>query len=196
VGEMIRISVLLVIMAANPSVAQTFADSLGIAWNTSIEEVRGLSIQLEKSDKEGRFTYYNTKQLPINRYVDADYSLTFDNEYKLQKITIKVPIILNDFDGEKGKNLYQEIKTELLAKYGKPIIKMEEVGKGTGQFAFYQCLKATGCGHWASTFESAEEVVIIEIKGKGIGHGYIQLTVEGPYWLDALYENKMQYSQR
>lgn len=182
---------LLAPVVAMPSLA--FADApFGLTWGMSKVEVEDLGVTLLDGNKERNLEIYQANELPIDLSNAEFYSLIFDENQGLQKVTMVSDTISSDAYGREGKSAYDRIKTALTDKYGAPSNDYNFIGLKLWDEPdeFYQCLAYDGCGGWASFFENNEtgEVTALTLRGLRRGEGYLTLAYEGPGWAAALDE--------
>lgn len=96
--------------------------------------------------------------------------------------------VTNDITGSSGKKLYFKAKDSLTKKYGEPKA-YEQIGTKLYKKydEFYQCLRYAGCGMWTSLWQRPEGgMVLVELKGKVRGTGYLSMSYESKKWSDVL----------
>lgn len=168
------------LMIASSVRAQFGNDAMfGLTWGMSPKEVQSRGVVLTKKSSDGTIEVYSAKSLPKN-ISDVDfYTLVFANG-RLVKLSAAGETITNDQLGSEGKERYQTLKQTLTEKYGKPSDSSEIFGvklyKDSDEF--YQCLRYSGCGMWASLYKTSDRVISVELKGLGPGRGYISVVAE------------------
>ena len=169
----------------------------GLKWGVGVDDLRNQGIELQKKRAEGRLEIFSAKSLPKNLSIAEYYILYFDQEFGLQKIVMFSEDITDDAFGSKGKEIYDDIKSKLKNKYGKPasteimgLYLFDEPDE------FYQCLSYDGCGIWASFFAvDKEQIVAVEIEGTRRGHGFIKLAYEGSKWSESVHARRAELSK-
>lgn len=172
----------------------------GLRWGMTPIQVQALGVTLIKTENDRGLDLYHTTSLPKN-ISDADsYSLIFSNG-RLVKLWVVTKNITEDPTGAKGKERFGAFRSAIAAKYGESTHNTQIAGVALYKEwdEFYQCLAYSGCGMWASFFETSDKVVGIEIKGIRRGIGYIEITAEAkPQFHEALqvYKNRQKTSDK
>ena len=115
--------------------------------------------------------------------------LVFDHEFGLVKTHWASEPIERDANGNKGMQLFKELKTKFTKQYGTPQETHEETSVKLQGFIgdFYQCLQEKTCGPWVSIWETPEGgVIILELVGLDESVGFVQMTHQGPNLGDTL----------
>ena len=176
-----------IIMLSTNSMAAGEA-MFGLNWGETVEKIKEQNIELEKFGNENNITYYKTNSLPENFSDIEVYILIFDDYLGLVKVFLQSKDFENDIYGSNGKDRFNKIRQILKEKY-----KMKDEARFIGQKLydesdeFYQCLNYKGCGYWASTFETSNKFILLELIGKKRGVGFYELSVEAvPEWKQTL----------
>ena len=154
-----------------------YAAPFGLEWGMPKEQVTMMGVKLTPS--ESVKDAYWAKNLPKKLSDAQAYSLNFKQGLGLIKAIAVTGDITMDVYGSKGKERYNQLKTVIANKYGKPKVDLEWSALGPTSIndeQFYQCLKL-GCGHWFSEWqdEITNASIRLEIRGISRGTGYILL---------------------
>jgi hypothetical protein len=164
----------------------------GLKWGMSRAEVQKLGVSLESKEEGNGIATYRTASLPKN-LSDIDFYILFFANDRLVKISAVGDTIENDPSGREGKERYEALKASLTDKYGSG--KSSEI-TGVSLYKdydeFYQCLNYSGCGMWATIFNTEDRVMLVEIEGVGRGTGYITIKAESVPEFSAALNDKRQ----
>jgi hypothetical protein len=151
----------------------------GLRWGMTPAEVRAIDVTLTKSKGDRNLEIYRTTSLPRNVSDTESYSLMFADG-RLVKLWAVGKNIVNDPTGSNGKERFEALRSALTEKYGKPTSNAQTTGNKLYRESdeFYQCLAYSGCGVWASIYETSEKVVSVELKGMSRGTGFLDITAE------------------
>ena len=155
-----------------------YAAPFGLEWGLSKEQVTAMGVKLTPLDPTEES--YATKTLPKNLSDGKYYLLAFMQGFGLVEIRVLTSSITNDVYGSKGKERYNELKTAIVNKYGKPS-KEWEWTDGSRLYddsdQFYECLRSPPCGLWASAWgNDTDGMILLEIASDKPGVGYISLS--------------------
>ena len=172
----------------------------GLRWGMTPAQVQAFGVTLINTENDRGLDLYKTTSLPKNVSDAESYSLTFFNG-RLVKLWVVTKNITGDPTGAKGKERFGAFRSALAAKYGESAHNRQISGVAlyTEWDEFYQCLAYSGCGIWASIFETNDKIVGIEIKGLRRGTGYIEITAEAkPQFHEALqvYRNRQKTTDK
>lgn len=172
---------------------------LGFRWGMSIQDVRAVGSKLEKKEADRNLEIYEASTVPKPLSDFETYMLTF-SDGKLVKVSVIGKDISGDPTGSNGKERFGALQHVLSEKYGKPK-NYQTIGNKLykDRDEFYECLKYSGCGVWASSFENKEKTIVLEINGLRRGVGYLRIAAEAnPQWSDALkvYKSKKASSDK
>lgn len=160
----------------------------GLRWGMSVSEIKVSGATLTKTKAERNLETYKATSLPKNISDAESYLLIFSNG-KLVKLRAVSKDIDGDPTGSRGKERFEAIRSSLTQKYGVPTVNYQSTGIKLYKDAdeFYQCLAFSGCGMWASAYETKDKMVSVELKGLRRGTGFIDITAEAvPQWDKAL----------
>jgi len=107
----------------------------------------------------------------------------------VQRISMLGETITDDPSGIRGLERYNNYKSALAKRYGKPADTYEYQGQDLYLAAdeFYECLDHSGCGSYMSIFEKGGALAMLEINSTGKkGRGWLTILYEGPQFQDAL----------
>lgn len=162
------------------------AAPFGLTWGASEDELAVLGINATRADASAGVVSYGAAQLPDGSSNAKAYSLFFDVEHGLQRVTMVTEPISNDLVGEEGKQQYALMKLSLSRKYGPPLGEFEYAGNGYQVLPsdFYACLSLKDCGSWVSVFSGHEEGerVMLRLNSTTQSGGYVSISYEGPEW--------------
>jgi hypothetical protein len=157
---------------------------LGLQWCISPQNLYSMGIILIKKIARNNLFTYTTDSLPMNPADAEKYSLVFDGDTSLVKITMYSKTITDDLDGRQGKELFDKYSAMLKIKY-----------KQTGFYRsvknnddFYQCLlQNNSCGEWIGFFTGENKSIQIELHGFDRGKGFLTISAEAvPEYSNAL----------
>ena len=160
----------------------------GLRWGMTVAEVKSAGVSITKTDGDRNLETYKALSVPKTLSDFESYWMIFADG-KLAKVWGLSKNIENDPSGASGKERFDTLRSALVQKYGQPKINSQTVGNKLFKEydEFYQCLKYSGCGLWAATFEPGDKDLSIELKGLSRGTGYINITAEAkPQWDQAL----------
>jgi hypothetical protein len=160
----------------------------GLRWGMTIAQVKALGTPLTKVRGDRNMEIYKTESVPRPLSDGESYTMIFADG-KLAKVAAVTRNITGDPSGREGKDRFEAIKSSLQDKYGAPTMQKQTSGNKLYRDydEFYQCLRYTGCGTWFALYETADKVVMIELKGVSRGTGYLDISAEAnPQWSDAL----------
>lgn len=168
---------------ATPSIIGNSNSLYGIQWGSSVDEITSTGIKLEKIRSHGRFDFYKTRYLPEKSTIASEFLLIFDNEFELQNIVMLSKAVDDDSTGQNAKQIYTNIKEELIKTYGSPSGEYENwVAILPEEKNFYQCLQFS-C-QWKSYFRAKDGNIraALQILVDDLGKGRIVLERNGSKW--------------
>lgn len=185
------ILLLTIFMSGNVLSEKTTAP-FGLEWGASVKEIKALGVNLEMLKHEGGVSIYTARRLLQNLSLAESYELTFDDKYKLQKISMISEVTDNDVNGDKGKANYSSIKNKLIKKYGKPdhdieydgtaLIGAQRMLSGNSWYeaTFYEGL-ATDAACWCMSFEAVSGDIRkeLDLYALSVSSGVVILGYEG-----------------
>ena len=182
---MLQCFLVLIVMLFSLTVvdADDFPGPFGLIWGMSEGDLKKLGFTkteefgLTGFDAGYGFNVFVSKSPPkLWSKGDDYYAVTHNNQ--LVKVTAISAVITDDIDGDKGKEIYSEIKELFTKKYGTPsryeIINTDLCGDAN---EFYQYLSA-GCGAYFSAFKFSGVRMGITLMGIRHGTGYLHITYE------------------
>jgi len=188
---------LLVVVATGSAYADD--GPFGLRWGATEKDLVEQGVIFKKESDEGGFETFITTSLPKNLSIADMYVLLVHKKYELQKVVMFSKEIEGDIYGTKGKEIYQDLKSKLVNKYGAPNSDFEKVGVElfTETNEFYQCLAYDGCGYWSAMFSDKDKGILVSLQLKGIGRGkgFVKLAYEGPDWEEAMEESNSELSK-
>ena len=190
-----RVAILFILMTFAASFGSDNA-MFGLKWGMSHAEVSALGVSMEVSCVENNLHVYKTGSLPKNVTMVDYYSLIFDENESLVKITMISKTITGDTYGTEGKRSFEELKFILSSNYAH-LGSRCRINKSShlNSDDFYQCLSDASCGSWLSDFRDDAMVMRLQLFGidRSIvernskdksrsqaesGTGYLVLTIE------------------
>jgi hypothetical protein len=160
----------------------------GLTFGASSEQVKMTVPAMALTQREGIFSYYRTADVPKGLSNVDFYQLIFAND-KLVKVYAASKDVTNDVYGNEGKKRFADLRSALIAKYGKPATELQDTGMKLYKDAeeFYQCLNYTGCGLWVSIFHAPGKKILVQLHGTSRGRGWIAVMAESdPEWPNAV----------
>ena len=154
--------------------------AFGYYYGLTQEQIESVGIKLEVQSDEYGMVVAKASSAPIH-WDDADFYYLFFIDGKLLKISAYGKNITDDPTGTKGKSVFEDFKSSLIEKYGKPSDDLRRVGlevyKEVGEF--YQCLSYVGCGYWATEWKTKDKIIGLELNGLDKrGSGYLKVIYE------------------
>ena len=167
----------------------------GLRWGMTVEDVKAQANVVPTNErKEGNFISYRLSSVPSPVSIAEQYLVIFHRSTGLQKATLVSKDFTGDPTGRDGKETYASIKSALIAKYGQPKTEFESTGNRLYKEVdeFYQCLRYSGCGAWASFWEPDETRghIALQLRGTGRGVGYLTIGYESRNWNQLVDEEK------
>ena len=162
----------------------------GVDWGMSVSSLNaaGADCTLNERNVDG-FDRYECSKL-IKPFSNADFFLVYAHPTQgVQRISMLGETITDDPSGIRGLERYNNYKSALAKRYGKPADTYEYQGQDLYLAAdeFYECLDHSGCGSYMSIFEKDGALAMLEINSTGKkGRGWLTILYEGPQFQDAL----------
>ena len=128
-----------------------YAAPFGLEWGMSAEQVTAMGVEL--TPRHPFNGAYNATILPKNLSDVKQYSLRFNQRFGLIKV-----VALIELDTLKGKERYNQVKTTLVNKYGKPSIDNDSPNRDETL-------------HWGSDIDGTIELTLFIIDGVDYGDG-------------------------
>ncbi|MDT7041998.1 hypothetical protein [Candidatus Nitronereus thalassa] len=181
---------LCIFLLISTTVFGSIPDFLEWKWGLQLAEFRQLEIEIaEEWPIWKRATAVRLGQRAQELANAGSLILVFDNELGLVKTHWASKPIERDANGNKGMQLFKELKTKFTNRYGTPQETHEEASVKLQGFIgdLYQCLQEKTCGPWESIWETPEGgVLVLELVGLDESVGFVQMTHQGPNLGDAL----------
>lgn len=173
---------------ALPATANTAPGPFGLDWGVTPEEVRNAGVVTTPHKSFSNISAHGASRLPQGHAYGKAYSLMFDADFGLQRVTLISEAISGDRDGAEGKIQYSLLKKRLTKQYGEPIAHIESAGEAFRLLPheFYPCIAISDCGHWMTVFNGPGSAgrIVLEMHGISTGTGYLTVTHEGPLWFE------------
>lgn len=164
--------------------AEEIQAPFGFKWGQSKKDIMSSGVILSDCKNNNGLNNCRASN-PLSPVSFGDiYFVVIDDDHGLQKVLMVGKDIDSDITGANGKELYENVKSTLIKKYGKPNSYEYSGRELYDEYdEFYQCLMYDGCGDWVSFWSPAEGgAVSVQLKGLKRGTGYIQLTYESKMW--------------
>jgi len=164
--------------------ATEMLEELGLAWGQTQKSLSAKKYTLTNCLTNKKITACDVTQHVEGIAHDMMYILFFEANDGLQKLQMPIRYIEDDPTGEKGIDLYAQLKEAMKEKYGEPK-SYEYVGKKlyTGAKEFYQCLQYKGCGTWSSFWSLPnDDFAYISLIGAEKESAYLVLFYESKRW--------------
>ena len=141
-----------------------YAAPFGLEWGMSKEQLAEMGVKLMPlylgKDESDEFSgKYTTRNLPKNLSDVRVYYLDFKQALGLVKIIASLNHITSDWDGSKVKERYNQLKTAMINKYGKP---RKEFDPWTGSSLYQDNNQFSWASGWGS---KADGLMLLKITG-------------------------------
>ena len=162
----------------------------GVDWGMSVSSLNaaGADCTLNERNVDG-FDRYECSKL-IKPFSNADFFLVYAHPTQgVQRISMLGETITDDPSGIRGLERYNNYKSALAKRYGKPADTYEYQGQDLYLAAddIYECLDHSGSGSYVSIFQKGRALAMLEINSTGKkGRGWVTILYEGPQFQDAL----------
>lgn len=159
----------------------------GLDWGVTPDDVKSEGVITTPHKTSTHIEVHGASHLPLGHSYGKAYSLMFDADFGLQRVTLISDTIEADADGSEGRIQYALLKQTLIDQYGEPIASAESVGDAFQLLPheFYPCIAISDCGSWRAQFNDLDGTgqIVLEMHGIATGTGYITVTHEGPLWM-------------
>jgi len=161
-----------------------YAAPFGLCWGMPYTELTKAHVTIKAEQQSpGSLKVITVTSTPVTPPDTDSIMLGFDQARGLVKVIWLSKTYQNDPYGIEGKAMYSKLKAILSEHFGAPDSSLSREATGVRVFTkadeFYECLQTNGCGMWFSSWKPTQGGYAgVEIKGAGLGHGYVRATYE------------------
>lgn len=171
--------ILLSFVMATVHASDDFPEPFGLQWGMSESGLNKLGFS-QVSESNG-LKIFSSVSVP-KAWSKAENYVAITYKGKLVKAAAVSKDFTDDIYGSEGKRNYSQVKDLLTRKYGSPTTNYERIGSKLYDKPdeFYQCLEYSGCGAYISMYEFGGGIIMVQLKGKRRGEGYLNIAYESP----------------